>query len=177
VKDLSHAGANHREHTRHRTVKQQLTKPCDNYFPSLGPEGNGCQPACKFSAGGAEYLFRKRGIQMIQLKEAVQAWGRPEFEAVFKKSIADLNSETLPLQKGLTAGSYALDDPIEAVILKTAEHPDSIEIKTQLLYKSLTPGCACPGDPTIENEQLEQCLVLVRIDKQSAAATVTLLDD
>jgi hypothetical protein len=39
-----------------------------------------------------------------------------------------------------------------------------------------TPGCACAGDPTVESEQTEQCIVLVRIDKQTAEATFILLD-
>ena len=47
----------------------------------------------------------------------------------------------------------------------------------QLFYTSRTPGCACAGDPTVESEQTEQCLVGVRIDKQTAEATFTLLDD
>jgi len=114
---------------------------------------------------------------MIQLQDALTAWGRPDFETVFKKSIAALDGDALPLQRGLTAGSYALDSSIEAVVLSTKELPGVIEIKTALFYTSLTPGCACAGDPTVESEQTEQCIVLVHIDKQTAEATFTLLDD
>lgn len=112
---------------------------------------------------------------MTQLQDALRVWGSPDFDAVFKKSIAMLDGDTLPLQKGLTAGSYALDDSIEAVVLSTKEQPDAIEVKAQLFYTSRTPGCACAGDPTVESEQTEQCLVLIRIDKQTAEATFTLL--
>jgi len=119
----------------------------------------------------------KRGGKMIQLQDTRQAWGRPDFEAVFKQSIAALGSDALPLQQGLTAGSYAMDDSIEAVILRTEEQSDAIEVKAQIFYTSRTPGCACAGDPTVESEQTEQCIVLVRIDKKTAEATFILLDD
>ena len=114
---------------------------------------------------------------MTKLQDALNAWGRPDFIAVFKKSIAALGGDTLPLQQGLAAGSYAMDDAIEAVVLSTREQPGTIEVKMQLFYTSRTPGCACAGDPTVESEQTEQCLVGVRIDKQTAEATFTLLDD
>lgn len=114
---------------------------------------------------------------MTTLSDALNAWGRPDFEAVLKKSITVLDGDTLPLQQGLTAGSYALDDAVEAVILTTNEQPDAIEVKAQIFYTSRTPGCACAGDPTVESEQTEQCTVLIRIDKQTAEATFTLLDD
>jgi hypothetical protein len=114
---------------------------------------------------------------MTQLRDALNAWGRPDFEAVLKKSIAALDGEALPLQQGLTAGSYALDDAIEAVILSTKEQAGFIEVKTQLFYASRTPGCACAGDPTVESEQIEQCLALIRIDKQTAGASFTLLEE
>jgi hypothetical protein len=114
---------------------------------------------------------------MIQLQDALAAWGLPDFEAVFKKSIAALDSNTLPLQQGLASGSYALDTSIEAVVLSDRELPGTIEVKTELFYTSLTPGCACAGDPTVESEQIEQCLILVRIDKKTAETTFALLDD
>ncbi|WP_372807946.1 hypothetical protein [Pontiella sp.] len=114
---------------------------------------------------------------MIQLQDALTAWGRTDFEEVLKQSIAALDSAVLPLQQGLAAGSYAMDEAIEALILSTKEQPDAIEVKAQIFYTSRTPGCACAGDPTVESEQTEQCLVRVRIDKQTAAATFSLLDD
>jgi hypothetical protein len=70
-----------------------------------------------------------------------------------------------------------LDRAVEAVVLNTRELPDAIEVKTALFYTSLTPGCACAGDPTVESEQTEQCVVRVRIDKKTAAADFTLLPD
>ncbi len=113
---------------------------------------------------------------MARLDDALRAWGHPDFEAVLKQSIAGLGVETLPLQAGLSAGSYALDESVQAVILGTREQPDAIEVKAQIFYTSRTPGCACAGDPTVESDQIEQCLVRIRIDKQTAEAAFTLLD-
>jgi hypothetical protein len=81
------------------------------------------------------------------------------------------------LQKGLTAGSYALDDQLTVLVTAVSDNESSIEVKTSIFYTSLTPGCACPGDPTVEDEQLEQCEVLVTIDKRTAEAAFALLDD
>lgn len=114
---------------------------------------------------------------MTQLQDALRTWGQPDFEAVLKKSIAALNTDALPLQQGLAAGSFAMDNSIEAVILSAAEQPAFIEVKAQIFYTSRTPGCACAGDPTVESEQTEQCLVQIRIAKQTAEATVTLLEE
>lgn len=114
---------------------------------------------------------------MTKLQDALTAWGRPDFEAVLKKSIAALDGDSLPLQQGLAAGSYALDDAIDAVLLNTKEQPGAIEVKAQLFYTSRTPGCACAGDPTVESDQTEQCLVLIRIAKGSAKTTFQLIQD
>ena len=114
---------------------------------------------------------------MTKLQNALNTWGGPDFEAVFKQSIAALDCDTLPLQQGLAAGSVAMDDSIEAVILSKKELTGAFEVKTQIFYTSRTSGCACAGDPTVESEQTEQCLVLVSIDKQTAEAVFTLLDD
>ena len=43
-------------------------------------------------------------------------------------------------------------------------------------YTSLTPGCACAGDPTVESEQHEQVMVLVSINRKTAEAVLQGLD-
>lgn len=106
---------------------------------------------------------------MIRLQEALSMWGRPEFEDVLKESIRQLDSKELPLQAGLSAGSYALDKPLDVMVINASETPDSIETKVGIFYRSLMPGCACAGDPTVEDEENEYCVVIVSIDKQTAA--------
>jgi hypothetical protein len=113
---------------------------------------------------------------MTKLPQLIDAFGQPDFEYVLKKSIAGLGSE-LPLQKGLAAGSFALEDPLEVMMISTLEKDTHIEAKVGIFYESLTPGCACAGDPTVESEQNEHITVLVSIDKQTAETTFQLLDD
>ena len=114
---------------------------------------------------------------MIRLPQVLFAWGHPGFETALKLAIQNLDSETLPLQAGLTAGSYALDKPLDAMVIQSSETERFIEVKTGIFYKSLMPGCACAGDPTVEDMQNEHITVQVSIDKLTAEATFRLLDE
>ena len=113
---------------------------------------------------------------MIQLTTVLDSWGKPGFAAALKKAIAGLGGE-LPLQAGLAAGSYALEKPLEVMVISTAEKPGCIEAKVGIFYESLTPGCACAGDPTVESEQSEHVTVLVSIDRHTAEARFQLLEE
>jgi hypothetical protein len=113
---------------------------------------------------------------MSKLPTALASWGQPALNDVVKTAIAKLGKE-LPLQAGLTAGSYALEAPLEVMVISTAETENSIEAKVGVFYGSLTPGCACAGDPTVESENTEHITVLVSINKQTAEATFLLLEE
>jgi len=113
---------------------------------------------------------------MTTLPQLISACGQPEFEDVLKKAIAELGNK-LPLQVGLAAGSYALEEPLEVMVISTIEKPNCIEAKVGIFYKSLMPGCACAGDPTVEDEQNEHITVLVSINKKSAGTTFQLLEE
>jgi hypothetical protein len=113
---------------------------------------------------------------MATLPAVLSAWGHSEFGSVLKKAIPELGN-TLPLQAGLAAGSYALEEPLEVMVISTSEKPDCIEAKVGIFYKSLTPGCACAGDPTVESESTEYITVLARIDKQTAKAAFQLAEE
>ena len=110
------------------------------------------------------------------LPQLISACGQPEFEDVLKQTISGLGNE-LPLQAGLAAGSYALEDPLEIMVISTSETEECIKAKVGIFYESLTPGCACAGDPTVESEQNEHITVLVSIDKQTARASFQLLEE
>ena len=114
--------------------------------------------------------------KMAQWTDILTAWGRPDFEEVLKKALVETGSE-LPLQAGLAAGSYALDDPLDVMVISTSEKKDRIEAKVGVFYKSLMPGCACAGDPTVEDEQNEHITVRVSIDRQTAEVTFQLLEE
>ena len=114
---------------------------------------------------------------MIRLQKALSMWGRPEFEEVLKESLRQLDSRELPLQAGLSAGSYALDKPLDVMMIRATEEKDSIDTKIGIFYRSLMPGCACAGDPTVEDEENEYCVVIVSIDKQTAATRFELVKE
>jgi hypothetical protein len=113
---------------------------------------------------------------MLQLTNVLTAWGRPDFNDRLKTAIAERGPE-LPLQAGLAAGSYAQEEPLDVMVISIEETEESINTKVGIFYTSLTPGCACAGDPTVESAQNEHVTVLVSIDKQTAEATFLLLEE
>jgi hypothetical protein len=123
--------------------------------------------------------MKKPGLHakhIIKLPAVLAMWGQPEFKDVLRRAIAGLGT-ALPLQEGLSAGSYALEEPLEVMVIDTVERPDCIEAKVGIFYNSLTPGCACAGDPTVESAQNEHITVLVSIDKSTADATIERLEE
>lgn len=114
---------------------------------------------------------------MSRMKKALDAWGCPEFSELLVQSLQQLSPESLPLQAGLSAGSYALCDPLQFMLISTLGHAGTIEAKVGVFYTSRMPGCACAGDPTVEDEQNEYCILQVVIDRTTAEATVSLSGD
>ena len=113
---------------------------------------------------------------MDSLPKSLAAWGTPDFGAVPKAELSALGN-ALPLQEGLAAGSYALPELQGAMIIQTSETEAAIQAKVGIFYESLTPGCACAGDPTVESEQNEHATVLVSINRKSAEAQFRLLEE
>lgn len=113
---------------------------------------------------------------MAPLPQLLAAWSTPEFEGVLKQTLAGLGSE-LPLQAGLAAGSYAQEKPLDVMLISSVEKPDCIEAKVGIFYTSLMPGCACAGDPTVEDTQTEHLTLLVAVDKQTAETRFTLMKE
>ena len=114
---------------------------------------------------------------MIQLPKALNAWNTPAFPDILKEEIVHLDAAALPLQQGLSQGSYASHDGISVMILSTAETPDYIRIKTGIHFTGIIAGCNCADDPTPVAGHPEYCEVQFDIDKQTALATVMLLLD
>jgi hypothetical protein len=111
---------------------------------------------------------------MIRLTKALSAWGTPEFEATLKQEIEQLDAAQLPLQQGLTTGSYALDGH-KAMIIDVTEETGLIRVKAGIFYSGILTGCACADDPTPVNEESEYCVVQLDIDKHTAETSIALL--
>ena len=114
---------------------------------------------------------------MIQLKKSINAWGNSEFKDVFQQEIAQLDSDLLPLQHGLSISSHVTDRPVQIMILDLSEDADLIHVKAGIFYSGIIAGCSCADDPTPIAEQNEYCVLQFCIDKQSAETTVTLVGE
>ena len=114
---------------------------------------------------------------MIRFDKALRAWGTPDFEAVLKQEIAQLNADQLPLQQGLSTGNYVTAAPFTVVINSVAETKDAIRVKAGIFYQSVIGGCSCADDPTPISENAEYCEVWLDIDKATAATTIALVTE
>lgn len=112
---------------------------------------------------------------MIRLTNALNAWGTPEFEDILKKEIEQLDAGQLPLQQGLTTGSYALDCKLKAMIIGVSEEAGFIRVKAGIFYSGIIAGCSCADDPTSVNEESEYCVVQLDINKLTAETAIALV--
>ncbi len=114
---------------------------------------------------------------MVQLTKSLSAWGTPKFREILKREIEGMGASHLPLQQGLSAGSYAIDHGLQVMILSAAEQPTSIQVHAGIFYSGIIAGCSCADDPTPVEEQSEYCEVQLNIDKATGETTVALLSE
>ena len=112
---------------------------------------------------------------MIRLTKTLNAWGTPDFKDILKKEIEQMGADQLPLQQGLSTGSYAIDSKLNAMIIGVSEGADFIYVKAGIFYSGVIAGCSCADDPTPVNEESEYCVVRLDINKSTAETTATLL--
>ena len=112
---------------------------------------------------------------MIQLTKSLDAWNTAEFEDVLQQEIAQLDSDLLSLQQGLTISRHVTDRPVQTMILDLSEDAHLIRVKAGIFYTGIIVGCSCADDPTPIAEQNEYCVLQFCIDKTSAETTVTLV--
>ncbi len=113
--------------------------------------------------------------EMINLINALQAWGSPGFESRFKAEIQALDAASLPLQQGLAQSSHVSGEAFTPLIISTQNMRDKILVKTGIFYSGIIAGSCCADDPTTVCEQTEYCEVLFEIDKVSGDTRVTLV--
>lgn len=114
---------------------------------------------------------------MIRFRNLLNAWGKPDFEAVLKEEIAQVDPVLLPLRQGLSIGSHVTDRPVSAMIIRAHEDEGVIHVKAGIFFTSIIAGCSCADDPTPINENNEYCEVKFDIDRMTAETKVTLLAD
>lgn len=114
---------------------------------------------------------------MIQLTKALNAWDTPTFKDVLKQEIEQMNVELLPLQQGLSLGSYASGENLSAMIISVSEDAQFIRVKSGIFYTGIIAGCNCADDPTPIDGHTEYCEVWFDINKVTAETSVTLLSE
>jgi hypothetical protein len=116
-------------------------------------------------------------IEMIRLTKTLDAWGTPDFKDILKREIEQMDAGQLPLQQGLSTGSYAIDNNLNAMIIGVSEAAGFIRVTAGIFYSGIIAGCSCADDPTPVNEESEYCVVLLEIDKLTAETTIALLTE
>lgn len=109
---------------------------------------------------------------MIRLENSLRAWGTPDFPAVLKQEMAQLDHAELPLQQGLSTGNYVSDAPITVTIRSMTETEKVIRVKAGIFYQGIIGGCSCTDDPTPASDINEYCEVQLDIDLESAITSV-----
>ena len=122
-------------------------------------------------------IHKLREQPVIKLVKTLSAWQTPVFENVLKNEILEIDPGLLPLQQGLSQTSYVCDSEISVVILNVTEAENVIRVKTGIFYAGIIAGSCCADDPTPVNEQTEYCELRFDLDKKTAEATVTILND
>jgi hypothetical protein len=116
-------------------------------------------------------------MSMIRLSRSLAACGTPALRDTLRQEIEALGAADLPLQQGLSVGSYALDRDLRVMILAVAEEPTAIRVRAGVFFSSIIAGCSCADDPTPIDEQSEYCEVRLDIDRVTGETTVALWPD
>lgn len=114
---------------------------------------------------------------MIRFPKSMAAWGSPLFPEYLKQEIGALDEQHLPLQQALAISSRVSNRPIQAMILNVTEETGQVRVKAGIFYAGIIAGCSCADDPTPIDEQNEYCVVQFLIDRLTAEASVTLLEE
>lgn len=111
------------------------------------------------------------------MPRTAKAWGESSFTETVKQEILQLDKTLLPLQQGMSYGSYASTENLSVMILSTREKDAKIQVKTGIMFTGIIGGCHCADDPSPNNEHPEYCEVLFEINKSTALATIQLVND
>jgi len=114
---------------------------------------------------------------VIKLIRSLEAWGTPDFENTLQEEIQKIETDILPLQKGLSQSSYVSDTDISVLILNISETVHDILAKIGIYYTGVIAGSCCADDPTPMSEQNEYCEVQFNINKLTAETTMSLLEN
>ena len=106
------------------------------------------------------------------LANTLRKWPHGSWKSVLKSEIESLPSGSLPLEEAVTRCGIVDDNDISVTVINTSQNSTSIKARVGVFFTEIVAGCVCGEDPTAENAY---CELLVRIDKITAAADITLI--
>lgn len=113
---------------------------------------------------------------MLVFPNSLAAYGQDHFNAVMKAEIEALDGRELPLQQALQRSNHAVSSGFVASIFRVEDTVQAILVKVGISFIGRIMGCACT-DETPVSDLYEYAMLRLTIDKQTAQASVTLLDD
>ncbi len=111
----------------------------------------------------------------LTLPKSLAAWDTPNFNTTLKAELEAVDASLLPLQQGLSLSSYVSDSPFSVMPIAAKADADSIHASVGVFYTGIIAGCSCADDPTPMDEQTDYCQLRLDIERESGAATVSLL--
>ena len=107
---------------------------------------------------------------MIKLGNSLAAWNSTDFVATFKREVAALGLQDLPLQQALTTGSVASKENLQISINRSSRQADKL-----IVDAGIFAGCNCADDPTPADLHHEYCELRFTIDWNTAETDISIL--
>lgn len=111
---------------------------------------------------------------MIDLQDALPAWGTDAFAARLKGAIEVLPPGVLPLDRATAHGGRVDDTEVTATVIGAADAGARIEARVGVFFSEVIAGCSCGDEPFAVPAY---CEMAVRIEKATGAAAITLIPD
>ena len=111
----------------------------------------------------------------IELPLSAAAAGGADFKRVLQQELQVLAAE-LPLQQGMSQGSYPLTDDVQVMLLSAALGPELIEVRVGVFFAAVIAGCSCADDPTPLDVVNEYCEFVLVVDRDSGHTGLRLRD-
>ena len=117
-------------------------------------------------------------IDMLHLVKTLQAWEHESFIATLGEELNQLDPDQLPLQQCLSQGSHVLqDEAYRIMLIKQSANSQSIRLTIGIFFSSVIAGCSCADDPTPMDTFSEYGELLITIDRQTARAKITAIEN
>jgi hypothetical protein len=115
---------------------------------------------------------------MLHLVNTLQAWEHESFIDTLGEELNQLDPDHLPLQQCLSQGSHVLqDEDYKIMLLNQSANSQSIRLTIGIFFSSVIAGCSCADDPTPLDTCSEYGELLITIDRQTAVAQITAIQN